>query len=90
MSGRTVRRTKSAAKVMIINFFVKHGTVYMNVVPNGQTVNAHQYYVLVSLQHFNSRSHPEKAVTHMTRSRWKLHHDNTRSRVANVVSVFCT
>src|SRR5436190_4438061 len=66
---------------MVITFFYYRVMVYTHTVPQGQTINA-EYYILVLKQLM--KDHIPKKRPDLV-GRWKLHHDNARPHVANAV-----
>lgn len=81
---KKARVQKSAAKAMVITFFDYKGMVYTHVVPHGTTVTANYYKeVLRQLM----KDHIPKKRPELI-GKWKLHHDNARPHVANVVTEF--
>jgi hypothetical protein len=75
-------KSKSNFKAMMIIFFNIRGTVHIDWVPEGQTVNQVYYKeVLPTLRERVRRKRPEM----WKNSSWMLHHDNTLAH--NVLSV---
>lgn len=74
----------SAGKVMVITFFDCNGMIYQHAVPPHTTVTAAYYTsVLATLRKHIAKKRPE-----LSRTGWRLHHDNARPHVANQVMQF--
>lgn len=75
---------RSARKVMMISFFDYRGMVYQHEVPPRTTVNGEYYkQVLKHLAEHIRRKRPE-----LYPSGWRLHHDNARPHVCNIVTQY--
>ncbi|GFY31146.1 uncharacterized protein TNCV_4360531 [Trichonephila clavipes] len=71
----------SRMKAMLTVFFDKNGVVYLEFVPEGQTVNGAFYVeVLKRLKRRVNRVRPEISAN------WKLHHDNAPSDTCFMVT----
>ena len=68
-----VRVFKSKTKVMLIAFFVVHGIVHAEFLPQGQTIYQHVYKNILRRLMYSVRE--TRRELWETRS-WLLHHDN--------------
>lgn len=83
--AKKARMSKSKFKAMVIVFFDIRGVIYINWVPEGQTVNQHYYLeVLKTLRERIRKKRPDL----WRRKSWILHQDNAPAHTASRIKEF--